>query len=444
MSRPNDWPPHSATPCRCTVASMLPRGDHSTKASARGDTGGTQARQAGEPGTMGRRAGPQPSTHLGEAAKTAGRGGGAQQAAWPGRTTRTRCSMLGGSGCVHAHPSQRAVHPGPTHPSRMSACTRSPPAAWARRSSRPRSRRRTARQTGRGRACQTASPGGEEGGAGGSEGGGSVGNSQKVKLPHCSVIQKLQLPRALRVLPAHQQYQQSDLTSRFSPGVYCRSSGSAYSSGTCSINGAGGSSLHMRRCCQAPARQARLCCIAAGRIGQGPALNRNPPCQALGAHPPWRGGRIRRTAWLQTCGPCPAGSRSGRHGGGVEEGGGGWVEGNETHGLCACVRGILRWLGDATGCQKRLGEAVDAAWNRARGAACALLERALALPAAHARSARGWWSVQRACCDGIAAAAGWPHLRGLGLLNALVLHKGVALAHFAGLILRDSKYDNAS
>lgn len=48
--RSKDLPPQSATPCRCTVASTLPRGDHSTNASARGRAGTAsgcgQSRQA--------------------------------------------------------------------------------------------------------------------------------------------------------------------------------------------------------------------------------------------------------------------------------------------------------------------------------------------------------------------------------------------------------------
>ena len=45
-----------------------------------------------------------------------------------------------------------------------------------------------------------------------------------------------------------------------------------------------------------------------------------------------------------------------------------------------------------------------------------LRNRLLVILAALMMAGWGWWSVQRACCDGIAAAAGWPHLRGLGLL----------------------------
>ena len=33
ISRPNSGPPQTAAPCRCTVASICPRGDHCTKLS---------------------------------------------------------------------------------------------------------------------------------------------------------------------------------------------------------------------------------------------------------------------------------------------------------------------------------------------------------------------------------------------------------------------------
>lgn len=151
----------------------------------------------------------------------------------------------------------------PAHPSRRSACTRFPPAAWPRRSSTPPTRRRTCSD------AKKSAPSWNKNGCVGHATLGATGPPDR-KLPGeqrmptaCGPQRGPQLGESAhrRHGPQHSTAQHSaaqrahrstnwsrprlsvSQSSRFSPGVNTRSPGSSYASGTCTAGTIGRSQL---------------------------------------------------------------------------------------------------------------------------------------------------------------------------------------------------------